>query len=164
MRRIILIIVGIIGFSVSILGNTIEIPLTRHEFTGMPMDGPTGSTPDPTDPNQFRASLTGRTLHIETQKDAVSYVIISETESEKAGEDYFFGLSYGSIECPITRPGLYIIRIGYWKTDFVGQIRVIAEYLYDFSGHLVQKNTPGNYILRLDTSLGVTCSKICVVP
>ena len=77
--------------------DTIAIPLKMSVFRNMPMDGPTGSTPDPTDPNQFRASLSGNTLFIQTQKDAVSYVVIQEEQTNRNNEDYFYGLSYGEI-------------------------------------------------------------------
>lgn len=145
--------------------NVIDIPLTMSVFAQMPQDNPTGSTPDPTDPNQFRASLTGNTLLIETQKDAVSYVVIQETESDR-GEDYFYDLSYGSVTCPINHAGLYIIRIGYWKTDFVGHLRVQKVILVDIYGHywgdsLEHLNTlpAGIYIIRIETTLGTTTLK-----
>lgn len=146
--------------------NTIYVPLTMSVFNCMPQDGPTGSTPDPTDPNQFRASLTGNTLLIETQKDAVSYVVVQETASERAGEDYFYSISYGSVSCPITRIGNYTIQIGYWKTDFTGHLLVQRITLVDFNGHvwatsLEQLNTlpSGFYILRVETNVGTTMSK-----
>ncbi len=149
--------------------NTISIPLTMSVFKNIPMDGPTGSTPDPTDPNQFRASLTGNTLLIQTQKDAVSYVVIREEQSDRNNEDYFYGLSYGEISCPITHAGLYTIRIGYWKTDFTGSLRVKRIIIADLNGHLMntyyQQNVdlsqlpPGYYLLRVETTAGATTYK-----
>ena len=149
--------------------DTIAIPLKMSVFRNMPMDGPTGSTPDPTDPNQFRASLSGNTLFIQTQKDAVSYVVIQEEQTNRNNEDYFYGLSYGEISCPITHAGLYIIRIGYWKTDFTGSLRVKRIIIADLNGHLMntyyRQNVdlsqlpPGYYFLRVETTLGTTTYK-----
>ena len=83
-----LLYIFLLFFSVSMMANdTIQIPLTMSVFQLLPQDGPTGSTPDPADPNQFRASLTGNTLLLCTQNNAVSYVVIQETESERYGED-----------------------------------------------------------------------------
>ena len=149
--------------------DTISIPLKMSVFRYMPQDGPTGTTPDPTDPNQFRASLSGNTLFIQTQKDAVSYVVIQEEQTNRNNEDYFYGLSYGEISCPITHAGLYIIRIGYWKTDFTGSLRVKRIIIADLNGHLMntyyQQNVdlsqlpPGYYFLRVETTLGTTTYK-----
>ena len=167
MRRIGLVI-GCLLCIVSLYAsnNTIDIPLRMSVFQYLPMDGPTGSTPDPTDPNQFRASLTGNTLLIETQAGQVSYVVIQEKESEQKDEDYFYSLSFGSVQCPITHAGLYMIRIGYWQTDFTGVLRVLSVRLYDFNGHLLaerldQTSTlpPGWYIMRVETSTGTTTTK-----
>ena len=149
--------------------NTISIPLTMSVFKNIPMDGPTGSTPDPTDPNQFKASLTGNTLLIQTQNDAVSYVVIREEQSDRNNEDYFYGLSYGEISCPITHAGLYTIRIGYWKTDFIGYIQVLRIIIADLNGHLINtyyhrdvditQLPPGYYLLRVETTAGATTYK-----
>ena len=153
--------------------DTISIPLTIAVFQFMPQDGPTGSTPDPTDPNQFRASLTGNKLLIETQKNAVSYVVIQETRSNYKNEDYFFGISYGEISCPITRPGNYTIRIGYWTSDFIGYLQVMKIVLSDLNGHILSLNgqetditalPSGFYFLRVETSLGTTGYKFYKQP
>lgn len=153
--------------------DTISIPLTMSVFRYMPKDGPTGSTPDPTDPNQFRASLTGNKLLIETQKNAVSYVVIQETQSNYNNEDYFYALSYGEISCPITRTGEYTIRIGYWTTDFIGFLRVKKIVLSDLNGHMLSPDgqetdiaalPPGFYLLRVVTSLGTTSYKFYKQP
>lgn len=151
--------------------DTIPIPLRMSTFQYMPNDDPTGSTPDPTDPNQFRASLTGNTLLIKTQENAVSFVVVQEEESNKQGKDYFYGLSYGSITCPITRAGSYTIRIGYWKTDFVGLLFVQSASLLDFSGHYwgnkledVSTLPTGFYIFRLQTKDGTTTTKFYRLP
>lgn len=152
------------------VNDTIDIPLQMTTLSYIPQDGPTGSTPDPTDPNQFRASLTGNTLLIDTQEGQVSYVVIQEEESEKKDEDYFYGLSLGSIQCPITHAGAYIIRIGYWKTDFTGRLLVKSLFIYDFHGHLVSEQIdrstlpPGWYILRLETPTGTTTTKFYQLP
>lgn len=146
--------------------DTIPIPLTMSVFSYLPMDNPTGSTPDPTDPNQFRASLTGNTLLIRTQQDAVSYVVVQETASEQAGQDYFYDLSYGTITCPITRTGDYTIRIGYWKTDFVGHLQVTRITLVDLNGRLwgtslesLNLLPAGYYVLQVETNIGTTMTK-----
>lgn len=154
-------------FSVCLMANnTILIPLTMSVFANMPQDGPTGSTPDPTDPNQFRASLTGNTLLIETQQNAVSYVVVQETRSDWQGVNYFYGLSFDTITCPITRSGEYTIRIGYWKTDFVGHLCVKKINIFDFSGHFWGTNLEkmnelpaGYYVLRVETTIGTTMTK-----
>lgn len=146
--------------------NKIDIPLTMSVIQFAPTDNPTGSTPDPTDPNQFRASLTGNTLLIETQKDAVSYVVIRTSFSEIKNEDYFYSISYDSISCPISEPGTYVIHIGYWNTDFVGSIIVTKIILCDFNGRIYdyammekQQLPPGRYILRVVTNIGTTTTK-----
>lgn len=153
--------------------DTISIPLTMAVFQFMPQDGPTGSTPDPTDPNQFRASLTGNKLLIETQKNAVSYVVIQETQSNYNNEDYFYTLSYGAVSCPITRPGNYTIRIGYWTTDFIGSLQVKKIVLSDLNGHILSPDgqetditalPSGFYFLRVETSLGTTSYKFYKQP
>jgi hypothetical protein len=171
MRKILLIIgilcCGAIGWASD---KAIDIPLHQSVFRYMPQDSPTGSTPDPTDPNQFRASLTGNMLHIETQAGQVSYVVIEETKSDAHNEDYFYGISLGSITCPITHAGTYTIRIGYWKTDFTGKIIIKRVCITDLNGHLMaasadKANLPtGTYIIWLQTSLGSTSSKIHILP
>ena len=130
----------------------------------MAMDGPTGSTPDPTDPNQFRASLVGNTLILETQAGQVSYVVIQENESEQKGENYFYSLSFGSAQCPITHAGLYTIHIGCWQTDFTGFLHVHSVRIFDFNGHLQAERLtdtlpPGWYIMRIETPTGTTYKK-----
>ena len=148
--------------------DTISIPLKMSVFRYMPQDGPTGSTPDPTDPNQFRASLVGNTLLVRTQKDAVSYVVIQDEQSNRNNEDYFYGLSYGEISCPITHTGLYSIRIGCWKTDFTGSLWVKRIIVADLNGHLmfgdgqnmdITQLPTGYYFLRVETTLGNTTYK-----
>ena len=122
-------------WSVSLFaGNTIEIPLEMSTVKFMPTDNPTGSTPDPTDPNQFRVTLTGNMLTVFTQKDQISYVVIRSDFSEKYKEDYFYGLSLDSISCPITQPGKYGIHIGHWDTDFLGVLIIKSIYLCDLIG------------------------------
>lgn len=166
MRRTGLVILLCCLFATLHATNTIDIPLHMSVVQFLPADKPTGSTPDPTDPNQFRASLVGNTLLIETQADQVSYVVIQESESERNNEDYFYGLSFGSIQCPITHAGLYSIHIGYWNTDFTGTLRVLRLSLFDFNGRLQStrldktgKYEPGWYILRVETNAGTTTTK-----
>jgi len=145
---------------------TISIPLRMSVFSYMPMDGPTGSTPDPTDPNQFRVTLTGNTLHVETQEGQLSYVVIKETSSESQNEDYFYAISFGDVSCPITRTGSYTIQIGCWKTDFKGYLYVYQISMYDLNGHYLgtrldqmSELPAGNYILRIATNHGKTTNK-----
>lgn len=155
-------------------GNTISIPLEMRVIYYAPQDKPTGSTPDPTDPNQFRASLTGDVLHIETQKDAVSFVVIRSTAGDAANEDYFYGLSYGSIDCQLTQTGVYTIEIGCWKTDFIGQIEVKEITTSVLNGQILHAPSslmpyeqlhPGFvHILCLKTSLGSTFTKFIPLP
>lgn len=166
MRRTLLYILLFCSVFCYAKNDTIPIPLRMSVFELLPQDGPTGSTPDPTDPNQFRASLIGNTLFIETQKDAVSYVVIREAQSEAKGEDYFFGISHDTISCPITHAGVYGIQIGYWNTDFIGYLMVEKFYLLDFNGHLwgeslydIQALPAGFYVLRLKTPRGTTTTK-----
>lgn len=166
MRKTGLIILLCWLFAIVQAANTIDIPLTMSVIQFAPTDNPTGSTPDPTDPNQFRASLTGNTLLIETQKEAVSYVVIRTDFSESKNEDYFYSVSFDSISCPVTQTGTYVIQIGYWNTDFIGVIRVEKIILCDFNGKLYDysmlenKQLPtGWYILRVVTNLGTTATK-----
>lgn len=166
MRKLLLYIVLFLASVCRAESNTIYVPLKMSTFAYLPQDGPTGSTPDPTDPNQFRVSLTGSTLLIETQKEAVSYVVIKEAQTEFKGEDYFYGLSYGEISCPITRAGEYLICIGYWKTNFTGILRVERCTLLDFNGHVwgnsletIHLLPEGFYIFRIETKSGATAIK-----
>lgn len=170
MRKIGFLIVLLFALSLY-AAQEINIPLKMSLFSFAPMDGPTGSTPDPTDPNQFRATLSGNTLYIHTQAQAVSYVVIRSADSDKQDEDYFYGLSYGDLACQINRPGKYTIRIGYWDTDFYGAITVHSICLYDFNGHLIHSDAEelnylplGGYIIKLNTSHGNTSSKFIIKP
>ena len=164
-RLIFIAFLCLVSFSIW-ANDTISIPLKMSAFAYMPMDGPTGSTPDPTDPNQFRASLTGNNLFIQTQSDAVSFVGIQRTSDSWQSEEYFSALSYDSLSCPITQTGLYTIRIGCWKTNFIGRLEVKNILLADLNGHYIRNSIPqwselppGVYILRVETSLGTTSSK-----
>lgn len=150
--------------------NRIEIPLQVSTISLMhaPMDNPTGSTPDPTDPNQFRASLTGNTLFIETQEETVSFVVIQSDFKNETGEDYFFALSTDSVSCTIDRPGKYIIRIGHWNTDFVGSIEVKSMDWFDYNGKdygpVKPVFLPGiYYIFCLQTNIGNSTVKYQMV-
>ena len=159
MRKIGLIIIGLCCFNFVWAIDRLDIPLMRSVVCLMPQDNPTGSTPDPTDPNQFRASLTGNTLLIETQKETVSYVVIRSDFSDDADEDYFFAISIDSVSCPIDRPGKYTIRIGHWNTDFVGFLEVKELNWFDFNGKNYGMDKPAwqtgmYYILILQTNLG----------
>ena len=144
------------------------IPLEQHTILLAPPDGPTGSTPDPTDPNQFHASLMGDKLTIKTQNDGVSYVVVRSDFSEIAGEDYFYSLSTDSVSCAITRPGLYTIQIGFWNTDFIGWFRVQSINWYDLTGkdygHSLPSGVPsGYYILSIRTNIGISITKYYII-
>lgn len=161
-----LIFIGILFAVRMAASNTIYIPITMSGVASIVENGPTGSTPDPTDPNQFRVSLTGNMLLVQTPENPVSYVVIQESESEWKNEDYFYAVSFGSISCTILHAGSYTIRIGCWKTDFTGYLYVKSISLLDLNGHLVSgaysPTAPipaGYYLLRVETSLGVTTTK-----
>ena len=146
--------------------NTIEIPLEMSVVKFMQQDNPTGSTPDPTDPNQFRVTLTGNMLTVHTQKDFASFVVVRSDFCEKSKEDYFYHLSFDSVSCPITRPGRYAIHIGYWNTDFTAWFDVKSVIISDFNGKIYDAATPysylppGMYIIYLKTNIGTTSIKI----
>lgn len=146
--------------------NTISIPLSTSGGQSL---SEYLSTPDPTDPNQFRASLTGNTLVIQTPDNAVSYVLIREAECERRNEDYFYSISLDSVSCPINRAGTYAIQIGCWNMDYVGYLRVTKVGLYDLNGRLVRTTIEkiddlpeGYYIIRLETTMGTTSAKFFI--
>ncbi len=168
MKRLVLILIWCVICWPLAANGRLDIPLAKHVVKLAPMDGPTGSTPDPTDPNQFCASLTGNTLLIETQHETVSYVVIRTDFSETNGEDYFYALSTDSVSCPITQPGTYYIRIGHWDTDFTGMLIVKSIVCGDLEGRyygsVVPENMPsGFYFITLNTNLGVSNSKFYLV-
>ena len=151
--------------------DSIPIPLRMSAFKYAPMDSPIGSTPDPTDPNQFTASIVGGKFVITTQSDAFSYVVIQEKLSELQNEDYFYSVSTGKIECPITRTGTYTIEIGYWKNTFVGHVVIRDIAVFDFNGKRIQSSIPdlkqlqpGVYFIAYQTSLGNSSTKIHLLP
>lgn len=151
--------------------DSIPIPLKMSAFKYAPMDSPIGSTPDPTDPNQFSASIVGGKFVITTQSDAFSYVVIQEKLSELQNEDYFYSVSTGKIECPITRTGTYTIEIGYWKTSFLGHITIWDIGVFDINGKRIQPSIPdlkqlqpGVYFIAYQTSLGNSSTKIHLMP
>lgn len=151
--------------------DSIPIPLRMSAFKYAPMDSPIGSTPDPTDPNQFTASIVGGKFVITTQSDAFSYVVIQEKLSELQNEDYFYSVSTGKIECPITRTGTYTIEIGYWKTSFLGHITIWDIGVFDINGKRIQPSIPdlkqlqpGTYFIAYQTSLGNSSTKIHLLP
>lgn len=151
--------------------DSIPIPLKMSAFKYAPMDSPIGSTPDPTDPNQFSASIVGGKFVITTQSDAFSYVVIQEKLSELQNEDYFYSVSTGKIECPITRTGTYTIEIGYWKTSFLGHITIWDIGVFDINGKRIQPSIPdlkqlqpGVYFIAYQTSLGNSSTKIHLLP
>lgn len=151
--------------------DSIPIPLKMSAFKYAPMDSPIGSTPDPTDPNQFTASIVGGKFVITTQSNAFSYVVIQEKLSELQNEDYFYSVSTGKIECPITRTGTYTIEIGYWKTSFLGHITIWDIGVFDINGKRIQSSVPdfnqlqpGVYFIAYQTSLGNSSTKIHLLP
>lgn len=165
MRKVGVLIAMMVWFASIGLANTIDIPLQMSVVRLSPLDNPIGSTPDPTDPNQFRATLTGNTLSIFTQQDNVSYVVIRSDYSERYNEDYFFALSFDNVSCTIDRSGEYGIHIGYWNTDFVAKFYVQEIAIYDFDGKKYayssfQSLSPGMYVVRMVTNFGATTTKI----
>lgn len=164
MKRLALIVIWCVSCWPLTANSRVNIPLTMHVVMLAPTDGPTGSTPDPTDPNQFHASLTGNTLLIETQLGTVSYVVIRTDFSEANREDYFYALSSDSVSCPITQPGIYYIYIGHWNTDFTGVLVVKSIVCGDFEGRYYGPSFPDNipagyYFRSFNTNLGVSNSK-----
>lgn len=163
-----LIIIGILLAVRMAAGNTVSIPITMSGVESFAGVGPT-STPDPTDPNQFRATLTENMLVVHTPEGAVSFVVIQESESEKKNEDYFYSISFGSVSCPITRAGLYAIRIGCWDMNYIGYLRVTKLSLYDISGRYwgatldkTDQLPAGYYIVVLETTSGTTSTKFYI--
>lgn len=165
MRKSLCFIVLLCWFVTLPATNTIDIPLRMSVMSLMPSSNP-GSTPDPTDPNQFRVTLTGNILTITTMRDAASYVVIRTDFCERRNEDYFYSLSFDSVTCPITQPGIYAIHIGCWNMDFAGAIEVKSVQLCDFNGKQYPLNwlsgqlPPGMYIIRVVTNRGTTSTKI----
>ena len=165
MRRIVPIILLLCLSCLSLWAKQqLDIPLKYHFIRFKPMDGPTGSTPDPTDPNQFRASLTGNTLTVHTQLGEASYVVVLSDFSDMAGEDYFYSLSTDSVTCTIDRPGTYEIAIGHWNCDLVGRVEIYSVNWYDFTGKNYGSQKPDfipgmYYILNLKTDIGNTAVK-----
>ena len=145
--------------------NTIDIPLKMSVSSLVPAGSP-GSTPDPTDPNQFRVTLSGNMLTITTMHEAASYVVIRTDFCERMNEDYYYSLSFDSVTCPITQPGTYAIHIGCWNTDFTGFLFVKSISLCDFNGRqyplsmLTGTLPPGMYIIWVVTDRGTTTTKI----
>lgn len=168
---IVLLICALHAPSMAMGEDSIPIPLKMSAFKYAPMDSPIGSTPDPTDPNQFTASIVGGKFVITTQSDAFSYVVIQEKLSELQNEDYFYSVSTGKIECPITRTGTYTIEIGYWKTSFLGHITIWDIGVFDINGKRIQPSIPdlnqlqpGVYFIAYQTSLGNSSTKIHLLP
>ena len=168
---IVLLICALHAPSVAMGEDSITIPLRMSAFKYAPMDSPIGSTPDPTDPNQFTASIVGGKFVITTQSDAFSYVVIRETQSEANNEDYFYSISTGQVECPITHTGTYAIEIGYWKTSFLGHITIWDIGVFDINGKRIQSSVPdfkqlqpGVYFIAYQTSLGNSSTKIHLLP
>jgi hypothetical protein len=98
-------------------------------------------------------------------------VVIQEKLSELQNEDYFYSVSTGKIECPITRTGTYTIEIGYWKTSFLGHITIWDIGVFDINGKRVQSSVPdfkqlqpGVYFIAYQTSLGNSSTKIHLLP
>ena len=168
MKRITVIGILCICFLPLMAESRLNIPLDMRFILLAPPDGPTGSTPDPTDPNQFCATLVGNKLVVQTQSDAISYVVVRSDFSEQAGEDYFYSLSTDSVSCEITRPGTYSIQIGHWNVDFVGWVKVKSINWYDFTGRNYGHELPsdvlsGYYFLCIETNLGKSTTKYFII-
>ena len=170
MRRVLLIILWIAGIGSLYAANSIDIPLMVSMFETIYGDGPKGSTPDPPDPNQIRATLTGNTLRIEKEADMNSYVVIRECQKEKISESSF-SLSNGAIDYPITGPGQYVIRISSRGKDYIGCLQVHEIYVCNNNGQRLDhfpdssSGMPNVFsFIRLETSLGTTTSKFYRIP
>ena len=170
MRRVLLIILWIAGIGSLYAANSIDIPLMVSRVEYSYADGPKGSTPDPPDPNQIRATLTGNTLRIEKEADMNSYVVIRESQKEIMNEAYY-NLSSGTIVYPITRPGQYVIRISSPGKDYIGCLQVHEIYVCDSNGQRLDhfpdssSGMPNGFsFIRLETSLGTTTSKFYRIP
>ena len=165
MRKYLTIILILLAVRIA-ASNTISIPLSTSGGLSL---SEYLSTPDPTDPNQFRASLTGNTLVIQTPANAVSYVLIREAECERRNEDYFYSISLDSVSCPINRAGTYAIQIGCWDKDYVGYLLVKKVGVYDLNGRYwgatldkIDELPEGYYLIRVETNMGTTCTKFYV--
>ena len=170
MRRVLLIILWIAGIGSLYAANSIDIALMVSRVEYSYADGPKGSTPDPPDPNQIRATLTGNTLRIEKEADMNSYVVIRERQKERISESSF-SLSNGAIDYPITGPGQYVIRISSPKKDYIGCLQVHEIYVCDSNGQRLDhfpdssSGMPNGFsFIRLETSLGTTTSKFYRIP
>ena len=170
MRRVLLIILWIAGIGSLYAANSIDIPLMVSRVEYSYADGPKGSIPDPPDPNQIRATLTGNTLRIEKDADMNSYVVIRECQKERISESSF-SLSNGAIDYPITGPGQYVIRISSPKKDYIGCLQVHEIYVCDSNGQRLDhfpdssSGMPNGFsFIRLETSLGTTTSKFYRIP
>lgn len=171
MRRVLLIIFWIAGIGSLCYANPIDIPLiVAGAETGLIADGPKGSTPDPFDPNQIRATLIGNTLHIEKDAGTDSYVVIQECQKERMTETYY-DLKSGTIIYPITRPGQYVIRISSSGKDYTGCLQVNEIYVCNSNGQRLDYfpdssgGVPyGLSFVLLETSLGITTSKFYRFP
>ena len=170
MRRVLLIILWIAGIGSLYADNSIDIPLMVSRVEYSYADGPKGSTPDPPDPNQIRATLTGNTLRIEKEADMNSYVVIRECQKEIMNEAYY-NLSSGTIVYPITGPGQYVIRKSKKKKDYIGCLQVHEIYVCDSNGQRLDhfpdssSGMPNGFsFIRLETSLGTTTSKFYRIP
>ena len=140
MRKTLCFIV-LLGWFVALhAANTIDIPLRMSVSSLVPAGSP-GSTPDPTDPNQFRVTLSGNMLTITTMHEAASYVVIRTDFCERMNEDYYY-------------------------SDFAGFLFVKSISLCDFNGRqyplsmLTGTLPPGMYIIRVVTDRGTTTTKI----
>lgn len=170
MRRLLLIIFWIAGIGSLCYANSIDIPLMESMVEFSYGDGPKGSTPDPSDPNQIRATLIGNTLRIEKEADMNSYVVIRECQEERISESSY-DLKSGTIIYPITRPGLYVIRISSPGKDYTGCLQVNAIYVCNSNGQRLDHfpdpsgGVPyGLSFVILETSLGTTTSKFYRFP
>ena len=170
MRRVLLIILWIAGIGSLYAADSIDIPLMVSRVEYSYGDGPKGSTPDPSDPNQIRATLIGNTLRIEKDAGTDSYVVIQECQKERMTETYY-DLKSGTIIYPITRPGQYVIRISSRGKDYIGCLQVHEIYVCNNNGQRLDhfpdssSGIPNGFsFIRLETSLGTTTSKFYRFP
>lgn len=168
MRKILFIILWIAGIGSLYSANSIEIPLIE---IGLYADSPKGSTPDPSDPNQIRAALTGNTLRIEKNADGDTYEIVIQERLKEGMNEAYYNLTTGAIVHPITRVGQYIICISSLKGEYIGCLQVNAIYVCGSNGQRLDcfPDAAGGVlngfsVVTLETSLGTTTSKFFRLP
>lgn len=111
-----------------LLAEETEIQLAEVIVMGVfpgdsPLDDPEQSSPTPTRPTSFRATINGNSLTILKQEEAIpsaqAVVVNASTGSVVVNEQFTNSLSR-----PITNAGVYVLRIATAGGDLVGQFIV----------------------------------------